>query len=177
MLQSLQAFLAPAVVERLVLMANHVLLAEPVATERLRQHVGRSIGVQWRDWPRMLPPAPVLLFHVTAAGLLEWVPDAGAPELADLTVRIDASRPLDLLAQLGRGARVPMEVQGDAALAADVNWLVDNVRWDMEADLARVIDPRLAHEVANVGRGLARGLRFAVGAGADLASRWRTGRP
>lgn len=177
MLQSFQALLAPALVERLVLMANHVLAAEPVATERLRHHVGRSIGVQWRDWPQRLPAPPVLLFHVTAAGLLEWVPDAGAPELADLTVRIDASRPLFLLGQLSRGARVPMEVQGDAALAADVNWLVDNVRWDLEADLARVIDPRLAHEVANVGRGLVRGLRLAIGAGADWAARWRAGRP
>ncbi|MBQ1766389.1 MAG: hypothetical protein IIZ92_26300, partial [Aquincola sp.] len=99
------------------------------------------------------------------------------PELADLTVRIDASRPLWLLGQLSRGARVPMEVQGDAALATDVNWLVDNVRWDVEADLARVIDPRLAHEVANVGRGLVRGLRMAIGALADGAARWRGGRP
>lgn len=176
MFQSLQALLAPALVERVVLMLNHVLSAEPVATERLRQHVGRTIGVQWREWPRFLPAPPVLLFHISAAGLLEWTPEAGAPELADLTVRVDASRPLELLSQLAQGGRVPMEVQGDAALAADVNWLVDNVRWDVEADLARVIDPRLAHEVATVGRGLARGLKLAVGTGAGWAARWRAGR-
>ncbi|MEF7616523.1 hypothetical protein V4F39_21585 [Aquincola sp. MAHUQ-54] len=176
MFRSLQALLAPALVERMVLMANHVLASEPVATERLRPHAGRSIGVEWTEWPGLLPAPPVLLFHVTPAGLLEWTPDGGAPALADLVMRIDARRPLEMLAQVAAGGRVPMEVQGDAALAADVNWLVDNVRWDVEADLARVIDPRLAHEVAGVSRALVKGLRFALSTGAGWAARWRAGR-
>lgn len=177
MLQSLQALLAPAVIERAVLMANHVLAAEPVATERLRFHAGRSIGLRWLDWPSMLPAPPVILFQITPAGLLESVPDRGADETADLAIAIDAGRPLALMASLAAGERLPMTVQGDAALAADVNWLVDNVRWDAEADLARFVDPRVAHLLANLGRGAVRSVQLAVRTGAGLAARWRGGRP
>lgn len=177
MLHSLQALLAPAIVERAVLMANHVLAAEPVATERLRSHTGRTIGLRWVDWPSMLPAPPVILFQISAAGLLEWTPERGAEETADLSIAIEAGRPVALLAALAAGERLPMTVQGDAALAADVNWLVDNVRWDAEADLARVVDPRVAHLLANLGRGAVRGLRLAVRTGTGLAARWRAGRP
>ena len=31
-------------------------------------------------------------------------------------------------------------------LAADINWLVDHVRWDIEEDLSRVIGDAMAHQ-------------------------------
>jgi ubiquinone biosynthesis protein UbiJ len=176
MLHSFQALLAPALVDRAVLMANHVLAAEPVATERLRGHIGRAISVQWIGWPAMLPAPPVILFQITPAGLIETVPERGADETPDLTIGIDAGRPLELLGQLAAGRRVPMEIQGNAAFAADVNWLVDNVKWDIEADLARVIDPRLAHELASFAKAVAKGLRAAVTTGAGWAAQWRSSR-
>jgi len=37
-------------------------------------------------------------------------------------------------------------VQGDVMLAADINWLVDHVRWDIEEDLSRVIGDAMAHQ-------------------------------
>ena len=39
-----------------------------------------------------------------------------------------------------------MQVQGDVMLAADINWLVDHVRWDIEEDLSRVLGDALAHQ-------------------------------
>ena len=40
---SLNAMLAPPVLERFTLLANHVLASEPVATQRLAPHAGKSI--------------------------------------------------------------------------------------------------------------------------------------
>ena len=47
-------------------------------------------------------------------------------------------------------------------LAADVNWLIANVRWDAEEDLSRVVGDAPAHAVASVGRRVAEGLRSFV---------------
>ena len=46
MLQSLNALLAPALMERLVLVINHVLGAEPAATQRLRRATGLGLPHQ-----------------------------------------------------------------------------------------------------------------------------------
>ncbi|HTH92112.1 hypothetical protein, partial [Mycobacterium sp.] len=72
MLQNLQGLLVPAVVERLVLVANHVLASEPSAMQRLAAHQDRVIALALLHWPSWLPAAPVLKFRVTPPGLLEW---------------------------------------------------------------------------------------------------------
>mgnify|MGYP005605430309 CR=1 FL=1 len=46
MLHSLNAMLAPALMERIVLVVNHVLGAEPAATQRLQAHGQRIIELQ-----------------------------------------------------------------------------------------------------------------------------------
>ncbi|MFG5408261.1 hypothetical protein ABXN37_09225 [Piscinibacter sakaiensis] len=128
MLESLRALAAPAVLQRLTLLINHVLASETAATHRLRGHAGRRLAVRLGDWPELLPDPPPLVFAITPAGLLDW--------LADLQVRIDARNPaLALLQGLG-GQRPRIEVSGDAALAADVSWLFENLRWDLEDDPA-----------------------------------------
>ena len=48
-------------------------------------------------------------------------------------------------------------------LAAEINWLVDHVRWDVEEDLARVIGDAPAHTVSQVARRAAQALRQFVG--------------
>jgi ubiquinone biosynthesis protein UbiJ len=40
-----------------------------------------------------------------------------------------------------------------------VQWLVDNVRWDVEADLDRLFGPVVAAQLGRMGSALARGLR------------------
>jgi ubiquinone biosynthesis protein UbiJ len=58
MIEALHALLAPALMERLVLLTNHVLSAEPVAVERLRPHAGRVLRIELDGWPRALPASP-----------------------------------------------------------------------------------------------------------------------
>lgn len=178
MLQALQSLFAPAAMNRLTLVVNHVLVAEPVATERLRPHAGRRIALAPQAWPALLPPLPPLAFVVTPAGLLEWAgqaPAAGQAAAgaagADLTVRFDASNPALLLASAISGETPPVDIDGDAQLAADVNWLMQNLRWDVEADLERFMGPAAAHQVYRLGSALARAVRTALQGAAALRRR------
>lgn len=171
MLQSIQALFGPAVLQRLTLLANHVLSAEPAATQRLRQHVERRLQVELIHWPALLPALPTLVFEITPAGLLEWRGQAPADgAVADLLLRVDAANPALLLARLAAGERPEVEVQGDAQCAADVHWLAENLRWDFEADLARLIGPMPARQLARLGAALAAGLRRQVQPAAAGAS-------
>lgn len=158
MLQNLQGLLVPAVVERLVLVINHVLSAEPVAMARLVPHSGRVLALELTHWPAMLPKAPELRFRITPAGLLDW---CGLGELpgADLTIRVDAHNPALLFAGALAGEPPRLEIAGDAALATDMQWLVDNLRWDIEADLESWFGPVVARQIARLGSSLAAGLR------------------
>jgi ubiquinone biosynthesis protein UbiJ len=173
MLQALHQLLAPAAMQRTTLVLNHVLAAEPAATERLRAQAGRRIELQPQAWPSLLPALPRLAFLVTPAGLLDWDAD-GTGQVADLTVRFDASNPALLAARALTGETPAVEIDGDAQLAADVNWLLQNLRWDVEADLERVLGPAAAHQVFRLGSGLARAVQAAAKAAqaaAGLAAR------
>jgi ubiquinone biosynthesis protein UbiJ len=161
MFHTLTASLQAALAERLALLLNHVLAAEPVATERLRAHSGCSLQLQLDGWPALLPALPELAFRVTPAGLLEW---CGLEPLAhhDLRLRLDASNPALAMALWAAGERPRVDVQGDARFAAELSWLIDNLRWDVQDDLARLVGEAPAHEIARVGQLLAGGLREAV---------------
>jgi ubiquinone biosynthesis accessory factor UbiJ len=161
MFHSLNSLLGSAAIERLTLLANHVLASEPVATERLRAHAGRCMQLQFEGWPSLLPALPPSSFRVTPAGLIEW---CGLEAIAepDLRVRIDASNPALAMAQALAGTRPKVEVAGDAAFATDLNWLFDNLRWDVQDDLARIVGQAPAREIARVAGGVAAGLREAV---------------
>jgi ubiquinone biosynthesis protein UbiJ len=154
----LQRLLAPAVVERLVLVVNHVLSAEPVAMARLAPHRDRVIALELQHWPALLPAPPQLQFRVTPPGLLEWCgPDGDAAP--DLSVRLDASNPALLFARTLAGEPPPLSIEGHAALASDIQWLIDNLRWDVEADLETWFGPVVARQLARIGSALAAGLR------------------
>lgn len=163
MFHAFRASLQGAVTDRLVLLANHVLAAEPAAGQRLATHSGRRLKVQFEGWPARLPPVPDLALRVTSAGLLEWCVDEPGAE-PDLRLRLDASNPLLSAAQWASGERPRVDIQGDAQFAADLSWLMDNLRWDVQDDLARLIGQVPAHELTRIGRRLASGLRDALGA-------------
>jgi len=59
---------------------------------------------------------------------------------------------------------------GDVQLAAEVNWLVDHVRWDVEDDLARVIGDVPAHAIATGAGRVVTALRRFIGKAAGPAS-------
>ncbi len=123
-----------------------------------------------RDGRPPLPPLPDLAFRVTPAGLLEWC-GTDAPAVVDLHLRLATSNPALMLARLASGEPPEVEVQGDAQFAADLSWLMDNLRWDVQDDLERLIGRAPAHEVTRIGRGLASGLRQALGALSGWAAR------
>jgi len=177
MLHTLQTLLAPAAIERLTLLVNHVLASETVATERLRPHAGRRLELQWAAWPSILPTPPTLIWRVTPAGLLEWgglSPESSTDSGAELTLRLDASNPAAVLAKLLTGEPPPLQIDGDAQFASDISWLTQNLRWDLTADLERLFGPLAAQQLGRAGTGLAAALRMALRGAQDLGQRWRT---
>jgi ubiquinone biosynthesis protein UbiJ len=117
-----------------------------------------------------LPPLPATAFRVTPAGLLEWC-GADAPSEPDLRVSVDASNPALAMAQALAGTRPKVDVAGDAAFATDLNWLFDNLRWDVQDDLARIVGQAPAREIARVAGGIANGMREAAKAVSGLVGR------
>jgi len=165
MLESVRDQVVPAVQQRLVLLANHVLSREAAATQRLAVHAGRRLRIEAAGGPAWLPALPPLALTVTPAGLFEWS-DTG--DAADLRLALRAGDPSRWLAVAAGSAKPDMSIEGDAALAADVSWLADNLRWDIEADLAQIVGPVAAHQLGRAGRALAAALRsrFADGGAA-----------
>ena len=80
--------------------------------------------------PAWLPGLPEATLAVTPAGLFEL--DSAATE-ADLDLRFAAPDLSRLVATLTGQSQPSVQIDGDAALAGDIQWLVDHVRWDIEA--------------------------------------------
>ena len=134
--------------QRVVLLLNHVLQQEPAAIERLKRQKGQIAGIE-SAWIAMK-------LIVTPAGLL----DLAAPDAeADLSLKVLDTNPLAILQTLLSGDKPRMEVAGDVMLAAEVNWLVDHVRWDVEEDLSRIVGDVPAHTMMKAVRGIGDALK------------------
>lgn len=131
---------------RLTLLLNHVLASEAAATQRLMPHAGRVLVVRCEPSVAGWPPPPEVAFAITPAGLLEWVQTRQAPA-CDLQVSVDASAPVALAWSVLSGQTPNVQVQGDARLAGDVQWLMTHLRWDVAADLERVLGPGPAQAI------------------------------
>ena len=134
--------------QRLVLFLNHVLMQEKSAQDRLLRQKGRVVHVR------------VGLFAidliVTPAGLL----DRAAPGAkADLQLAVPVDSPFNVLQAVMAGKAPAVTIEGDVQLAAEVGWLADNLRWDVEEDLSRVIGDAPAHALADAARRLVGGLQ------------------
>ena len=147
----------PALQDRLVLLINHVLSREPIAAQRLRPLAGRGLVVHLARWPALLPTVPDLILGVTPAGLFERLDTAPAGP-GGLSIEIDASNPAKLALGALSGGAPGVSVQGDAAFAGEMHWLMDNLRWDIEDDLATLVGPLAARQFAQFGRALRRSL-------------------
>ena len=152
-------WLVDEVQQRLVLLLNHVLMQEPEAQQRLRRQKGRVVAVRWRDF--------TLGLAVTPAGLFERVADepADAPTRLepDLHLVVTDSSPLALARAAARGDKPAVRIEGDVQFAAEINWLVDNLRWDVEDDLARLMGDAPAHALGRAARSAAAALRRFAG--------------
>ena len=138
--------------QRMVLFLNHVLMQEKEAMDRLVRQKGRTARVQWRAYS--------LALVITPAGLFNLAPDTAVP---DLQLDVTETSPFTLARGVLRGDKPAIRIVGDVQLAADINWLVDHVRWDVEEDLARVIGDAPAHTVAQVAGRAAQALQQFVG--------------
>ena len=90
--------------------------------------------------------------QATPAGLLDLAP-ADAP--ADLTLVILDDSPLVIAQALMQGDKPKVRIEGDVQLAAEINWLADHVRWDLEEDLARLMGDAPAHTLVQAARNAA----------------------
>ncbi len=125
---------------------NHLLEGEPWARERLAPFAGRVLELR-------APPLPALRFALRADGLLDPAPaDAGDPALV-LTVGPE------ILPATVRGwdhLLRAVETTGEAALAAEVLYLMRHLRWEAEEDLSRLIGDAGAHRLSGLARDIAR---------------------
>ena len=125
---------------RLVLFLNHVLMSEPEAMARLARQKGQRIELVWDRMQLQLTPTP--------AGLLE----RGRFEGFDLRLTVTEESPIAIASALARGDKPKVRIEGDVQLAAEINWLIDHVRWDAEEDLARLLGDAAAHTLAQAAR-------------------------
>ncbi|MEP7300731.1 MAG: hypothetical protein ABI699_04325 [Caldimonas sp.] len=170
MLEAMKALAERSVMERVVLLLNHVISAEPQAMQRLQAHAARTLRFEFEGWPSLLPaPAPID-FRVTPPGLIEWI-DSPEAAGADLRVAVEASNPALALVRFVVGERPALRVEGDAGFASDVNWLIENLRWDVQEDLARLLGDAPAREISRFGNAAARAIREAARSLDGLARR------
>ena len=139
---------------RLVLLLNHVLQQEPEAQARLKRQASRLVEAHWRNFSVRLVATP--------AGLLDLGP---AGHAADLTLTVSEESPWALAQSALRGEKPAVRIAGDVQLAAEVQWLVDHVRWDLEEDLARIIGDAPAHAMGSMARRMADAVRQFAGRG------------
>jgi ubiquinone biosynthesis protein UbiJ len=133
---------------RVVLLLNHVLQQEPEAMARLVRQKGRTALIKWQKF--------AIQFVVTPAGLLDLAAPQAEP---DLTLAITEASPFAVAQALLKGDKPAIRIEGDVQLAAEVNWLVDHVRWDLDEDLSRIVGDAPAHAIGQVARRMAEALR------------------
>lgn len=171
MIKAIHRHLGAAVMERVALLVNHVLQGEASAVERLRRHAGKRVQFHFSSAPLAGWLPEELTLEITPAGLIDLPPeDSGSP---DLRVSVDASNPARTIVSALGGQRPAVEVSGDAGLAADVAWLVDNLRWDVQDDLARVVGDGAAAGISQFAAAASSALRAALGALVESAQRLR----
>ena len=134
--------------QKMVLFLNHVLMQEKEAQDRLLRQKGRTIHAQLGMFAVDL--------GITPAGLLERISPSAKP---DLMLVVATESPMAVVQSALSGKAPPVKIEGDVQLAAELGWLAENLRWDAEEDLSRLIGDGPAHAVATGGRRLLAGLK------------------
>ena len=134
--------------QRLILFLNHVLMQEKEAQDRLARKKGSVLHIRWGLF--------ALDLLITPAGLLD---KASPTAKSDLLISVAADSPMVLMQSVMAGKPPPVKIEGDAQLAAELGWLAENLRWDFEEDLSRVLGDVPAHALADAARRAMVGLK------------------
>lgn len=150
--------------QRLVLFLNHVLMQEKEAQNRLARKKGSVLHVRWGIF--------AMDVLITPAGLLDRAQPTAKP---DLLISVAAESPVTIVQSALAGKAPPVKIEGDVQLAAELGWLAENLRWDVEEDLSRVVGDIPAHTLADAARRVVAGLKQFLstrpfGSSADSAS-------
>ncbi len=122
---------------------NHLLRQNTWASEQLRAHAGKTVQLA-------LPPVSTRLTLIDSG---EFVP---APDDAVAAAGI-GSTPISALRFLASRElpRSDLVLHGDAELAAAVGKVLQQLEWEYEEDLSRLIGDIPAHELVKLGRRVA----------------------
>lgn len=143
---------------------NHLLRRASWARERLATHAGKTVRFD-------MAPLSVSLEILTTGEVAEG--NTAAATTFSLTPAL-ALR----IAATGRDAWREIETSGDLALARDVLYIAENLRWDAEEDLSRVFGDILAHRIAGAGNAFLRWQRDSANSLAKQATAyWTEERP
>jgi ubiquinone biosynthesis accessory factor UbiJ len=146
---------------------NHLLGAEAWARDKLKPYAGQCVEFR-------APPLPPLRLDILDTGLMG---NAAQDAVPNLTVDI---RPGALPALLrGEDALLrEIGIEGNADLAATVQYLFRHLRWDVEEDLSRVFGDLLAHRMVGQGKLIAGwGREAAEKLAQNFAEYWTEERP
>jgi ubiquinone biosynthesis protein UbiJ len=159
-------------------LVSHIVSSEPVAMAKLRPHAGRTVDLKWVTTlspalsglldklagPRSQAPAP-WRFVITPAGLFELIEGpVTEPVTSGLTITVHLPDPLVMARLALRGERPEVNIEGDAALAEVASWMMKNLRWDVQDDIARWMGTAPAELLRTVGASIR-----------DSLQRWRGG--
>jgi ubiquinone biosynthesis protein UbiJ len=137
---------------------NHVLAGAPWAQARLAPHAGKTIALRVFPFDRRLT--------ITADGRVTPAPRSSE---ADMVMIMTPPIALRMLAG-DEAARQQAIIEGDTALASEVAYLAQHLRWDFEEDLSKVFGDVVAHRVGQTARDLN---AWGVQAGRNLAENFR----
>ncbi len=130
---------------RLLLLVNHVLSQEPEAMRRLARHKTKRLQVDGGGVG--------LCWEISGIGLFMRADTTRVVE-PDLRVAVIETQWAALLKTVASGAQPEVKIFGDVLLAAEIGWIRDHVRWDIEADVARVIGDVPAVNLTRIVKGL-----------------------
>jgi ubiquinone biosynthesis protein UbiJ len=134
-------WLVSEVQNKLLLLINHVLDQEPQATARLARHKGKRIAFDWGGLH--------VNWLISPAGLLMGL-SANDDKAPDLRIDLQDAAFSDVAKAVMQGTQPEIKMHGDVMLAAELGWLREHVRWDIEDDLARVIGDVPAMRISNM---------------------------
>lgn len=135
------AWLEREVHNRVVLLLNHVLMQEEEAMRRLARHAGKTIHLN-------VEPVSATV-AITPVGLLELVAPVAS---ADLRIELKSGSWSQAAQAWWTQRELDVHIYGDVMLAAEVGWLREHVRWDVEEDLARVLGDAPATAISSLAR-------------------------